>query len=84
MLLDEPPEEPPPLEPDEPDDPPEEPEEPPLGMLLEGIEEEDCCCGQPPMRKAETEPTSTHCTASVSRRLDVAGSSGAVAGIRVG
>ena len=31
------------------------------------------------MRKAETEPTSTHCTAIVSRRLDVADSSGPVA-----
>ena len=85
MLLDEPPEDPPPLEPpDDPDDPPDEPEEPPLGML-EGIdEEEDCCWGQPPIRRADTEPTSTHWTASVSRRLDVGDDSGPVAKIRVG
>jgi len=81
MLLEEPPEEPPPLEPDE---PPEEPEEPPLGMLLEGIEEEeDCCWGHPPMSKAETEPTSTHCTAIVSRRFDVGDRFGSAAWSRV-
>lgn len=86
MLLDEPPEEPPPLEPpDEPDEPPEDPEEPPLGMLLEDDEEEeDCCWGQPPMRKADTELTSTHCTAIVSRRLDAGDRFGPAAGIRVG
>lgn len=82
MLLDEPPEDPPPEEPDE---PPDEPEEPPLGMLLEGIDdEEDCCWGQPPMRKADTELTSTHWTASVSRRLDASDDLGPVAEIRVG
>jgi hypothetical protein len=76
MLLEEPPEEPPPLEPDE---PPEDPDEPPLGML-DGIdEEEDCCWGHPPMSKADTEPTSTHCTASVSRRFDVGDGSGPAA-----
>jgi hypothetical protein len=43
MLLEEPPEEP--LEPpDEPDDPPEEPDAPPLGMLDEGIDDEEDCC----------------------------------------
>ncbi len=69
---------------EEPDDPPDEPEEPPLGML-EGIDdEEDCCWGQPPIRKADTELTSTHWIASVSRRLDVGDDSGPVAVIRVG
>lgn len=80
MLLEEPPEEPPPLEPD---DPPEDPEEPPLGMLLEGIDDdEDCCWGQPPMRKAETELTSTHWMAIVSRRLDVGDTFGPATGIQ--
>ncbi|HEY5756277.1 MAG TPA: hypothetical protein VIU34_10650 [Steroidobacter sp.] len=87
MLLDEPPEDPPPpLEPPEdPDEPPDEPEEPPLGML-DGIDdEEDCCWGQPPIKKAETELTSTHWIASVSRRLDASDELGPVmAVIRVG
>ncbi|WP_161966159.1 hypothetical protein [Steroidobacter cummioxidans] len=43
MLLDEPPEEPPPLDPEEPDEPPEDPDEPPLGML-DGMEEDEDCC----------------------------------------
>jgi len=52
-LLEEPPDEPPPLEPEEPPDDPDEPPE--LGE--EGMDvEEDCWLAQPPIRKAETEP----------------------------
>ncbi|HEY0940623.1 MAG TPA: hypothetical protein VGE08_11045 [Steroidobacter sp.] len=66
MLLDEPPEEPPPpLEP--PEEPEEPPEEPPLGML-DGMEDEEDCWAQPPIRNAETEPMATQWPAIVSRR----------------
>ena len=88
MLLDEPPEEPPPpLEPpDEPEDPPEEPEEPPeepLGMLDE--DEEDCCwLAQPPIRKAETELMATQWAAIVSRRCVVGDGLGPAVEARVG
>lgn len=57
MLLLDPPELP--EEPEEPDEP-DEPDEPPddgLGMLGEGmLEEEEDCCAQPPMRNAEIAP----------------------------
>ena len=64
-----------PEEPEDPDEPEELEDEPPedgLGML-EGMldEEEDCCCAHPPMRKAETEPTSAVCTAMESSRRTV-------------
>ncbi len=51
------------LPPDRPDDPPELPELPPElpeeGGELEGIELEDCCSGQPPMRNTAAAPTAT-------------------------
>lgn len=63
----------PPDEPDEPDEPPLDPEEPPdeppgLGMLGEGMLEEDCWLAQPPMRKAEMVPTVVICAATTSSR----------------
>jgi hypothetical protein len=36
----------------------------------EGIEEDDdCCCGQPPIRNAQTAPTAVACTATTGRDL---------------
>jgi hypothetical protein len=66
----------PPLEPEDPDEPeePEEPEDPPddgLGMLGEGMLEDEDCCAQPPIKKAETEPTRVVCTAMTSSRRRV-------------
>jgi hypothetical protein len=67
----------PPELPDEPDDPdePEEPDEPPddgLGMLGEGmLDEEDCCWAQPPMRNAEIEPIRVVFAAMTSSRRRV-------------
>jgi hypothetical protein len=82
-LLCDPPDEPPLEPPLEPDDPPEDPEEPPLELGLDGIEdEEDCCCAQPPMRKADTEPTAMQCMAIVSNRR-VVGDDAPDAGCRV-
>jgi hypothetical protein len=79
--MDEPPELP--LPPDEgegmlgevrPPEPPEEPLEPlappdePLGG--DGMElEDDCCCGQPPMRNAQTAPIAVTCAATTGRDL---------------
>lgn len=34
----------------------------------EGMED-DCCCGQPPMRKADTVPTAVTCAAVTNRRF---------------
>jgi hypothetical protein len=66
MLLERPPppEDPPPLEPP--------PLEPPLGgPPLDGEEgmEEDCCCGQPPMRNADTVPSAASLIAAASTRF---------------
>jgi hypothetical protein len=67
MLLLEPPELPEePEEPDEPDEPPDEG----LGMLGEGmLEDEDCCWAQPPIRNAEIAPTSVVFAAMTRSRL---------------
>lgn len=35
----------------------------------EGMEEEDCCCGQPPIKKAQTAPTAVAWTATTGRDL---------------
>lgn len=57
---------PPPLPPEPPDEPPEEP---PLdGEDGEGMED-DCCCGQPPKRKADTVPTAVTWAAATNRRF---------------
>jgi hypothetical protein len=52
--------------------PPEEPllpDEPPLEGE-EGIDDEDdCCCGQPPIRNAQTAPIAVACAASAGRDL---------------
>jgi hypothetical protein len=52
--------------------PPEEPllpEEPPLdGDEGEGMEE-DCCCGQPPIRNTQTAPMAVACAATTGRDL---------------
>jgi hypothetical protein len=63
-----------PDEPDDPDEPEEEPDDPPdegLGMLGEGMLEEDCCCAQPPMRNAEIEPMRVVFAAMTSNRRRV-------------
>lgn len=59
-----------PEEPEEPDEPPDEPEEPPeeLGMLGEGMLEEEDEPAQPPIRNAETVPMAVACAAITSRR----------------
>jgi hypothetical protein len=67
---------PPPELPDEPDDPdePEEPDEPPeegLGMLGDGMLDEEDCWAQPPMRNAEIEPTRVVFAAMTSSRRRV-------------
>lgn len=70
MLLLDPPELPEePEEPDEPDEPPDDG----LGILGEGmLEEEDCCCpAQPPMRNAEIAPMSVVFAAMTRSRLQV-------------
>jgi hypothetical protein len=35
----------------------------------EGIEEDCCCCGQPPIRNAQTAPTAVACAATMGRDL---------------
>lgn len=53
------------LRPDEPLEPLDGEE----GIDDEGIEEEDCCCGQPPIRNAHTAPTIVTCAATTGRDL---------------
>jgi len=63
-----------PEEPEDPDEPEELDDEPPeegLGMLEGMLDEEEDCCAQPPMRKAETEPTSAVWTAMTRSRRTV-------------
>lgn len=64
----------PPELPEEPEEPPDEPDDPPdegLGMLGEGMleEEEDCCWAQPPIRNAEIAPISVVFAAMTRSRL---------------
>jgi hypothetical protein len=59
-----------PDEPDEPDDP-EDPPEDGLGMLGDGMLDEDCCCAQPPIRNAEIEPIRVVFAAMTSSRRNV-------------
>lgn len=59
------------LLPPPPELPPEEPllpEDPPLDGD-EGIEEDDCCCGQPPIRNTQTAPMAVTCAATTGRDL---------------
>jgi hypothetical protein len=35
----------------------------------EGIEEDCCCCGQPPIKNAQTAPTTVTCAATMGRDL---------------
>jgi len=54
--------------------PPEEPllpEEPPLDgdEGEDGMEEDDCCCGQPPIRNTQTAPIAVACAATTGRDL---------------
>jgi hypothetical protein len=74
-----PPEEPPPLgmlgelrpPPELPPEGPLLPDEPPLEGD-EGMDDEDdcdCCCGQPPIRNAQTAPIAVACAASTGRDL---------------
>jgi hypothetical protein len=51
--------------------PPEEPllpEEPPLDGD-DGMDEDDCCCGQPPIRNTQTAPMAVACAATTGRDL---------------
>ena len=53
-------------------DPPLRPEEGDEGDGIEGeegIEEDCCCCGQPPIRNAQTAPTAVACAATTGRDL---------------
>lgn len=58
---------PPELPPDE----PLLPEEPPLDGEEgdEGMDEDDCCCGQPPIRNTQTAPIAVACAATTGRDL---------------
>ena len=54
--------------------PPEEPllpEEPPLDGDdgEDGMDEDDCCCGQPPIRNTQTAPIAVACAATTGRDL---------------
>ena len=54
--------------------PPEEPllpEEPPLDGEEgeEGMDEDDCCCGQPPIRNTQTAPMAVACAVTTGRDL---------------
>jgi hypothetical protein len=54
--------------------PPEEPllpEEPPLDGDdgEDGMDEDDCCCGQPPIRNTQTAPMAVACAATTGRDL---------------
>jgi hypothetical protein len=62
------------LRPPPPELPPEEPllpDEPPLddGEEGDGMDDEDCCCGQPPIRKTQTAPMAVACAATAGRDL---------------
>ncbi len=54
--------------------PPEEPllpDEPPLDGDdgEDGMDEDDCCCGQPPIRNTQTAPMAVACAATTGRDL---------------
>ena len=60
------------LLPPPPELPPEDPllpEDPPLDGDEGMDEEDDCCCGQPPIRKTQTAPMAVTCAATTGRDL---------------